>query len=239
MTDKQERLKKQFRATKRITLPQIRKIVKEYLPDFPSWRKLGKDGIYRARGPFVQAVIFERLSFGVYRPLAFLHSMLRQFDEWGAQFHVPILHASGAGYSLSLSEHYDVEDRYRPKMLEALRRQLRPSPEVPLELVSVYNSCVQLSNHLDLRGLCSGPTPNEAIALAAIAAYLDREREAAEWIATYQQQVKCFHRDKDWEKADAEYIEQLERWMRDGVARENLDKVVQSVKHAHGIEDTE
>ena len=66
----------------RLTLKELRPIIGFYHSRFPGWRLLDKDTLIRETSPLVQGITFERLSYGVYRPIGYIRVLVAPEAVW-------------------------------------------------------------------------------------------------------------------------------------------------------------
>jgi hypothetical protein len=202
---------KPYRRHPRLTITELRAIVEFYHAHFPTWNVIEKGTLVREDGPVAQAITFERLSGGDYRPTGHIHVLIVPADHW--YFELP------QDLNIQVRHISRRQDReFRPQVLEAIRAEFVPNVDRPLvaeEVLKLYEEKAY-------------PSSPEAYSLAALNAYLGHNERALYWCSRFAELVN--EGSKPWQDFDLKrrgFLEQLEIWIREGGAKQQLECVLQ------------
>jgi hypothetical protein len=107
-----------------------------------------------------------------------------------------------------------------------MRREFVPSMDLPLDVPEV----------LDLYEKKAAPSDPQAFSLAALNAYLGRDERAVYWCAQFPKLIDRLG--IEWQEADRKrsaFLQDLETWIRNGEAREQLERVLQEERRKWGL----
>lgn len=194
---------------KRMTLRELEPFVAQYQAQFPGWKRTFPEAFGREAGPVAQEIWFERLSTGDYRPT----SCIRIFPApSGRAFHQDL--------NVKVRQVRPREHEYKfPKVLEAIHKEIIPPVDEPLIPEDVLERFESMGPH-------NSP---EAHDLAALNAYLGHDERAMYWCHRFPALV-----DKlggEWMECDHgrhAFLQQLEKWIKNGEAKLRLEEVIQS-----------
>jgi len=203
----------------RLTLKELRPIVEFYHSHFPEWKVFEKDTLIREASPIVQCITFDRISAGDYRPVGYIRVLVAPSPFWGFE----------------LSQHLDVKlreiDRRRHELIkeqvvEAMLAEFVPAIDRPLVAEEVLN----------LYEAYALPTTSEAYSLAPLNAYLGHFGRAKSWCERFKELIAAPDRlPHDLDAAHLAYLDQLETWIEQGDAKEQLERVLQEERRKWGF----
>jgi hypothetical protein len=196
---------------KRITLKELKPIIEYYQAQFPGWRIVRGDTLVREVPPVLQGVTFERLSYGVYRPIGHIRVLVAPEPFWG--FDLP-QHLNVKVRTVDRREH----PRMRGQVVEAMRAEFQPPMDRPLVAEEV----------LDLFESKAVPTAAQAYSLAPLNAYLGHLERAKTWCERWKELIaKLGLPPGDSDQDRLAYINQLENWLQAGTAHVELEEVLE------------
>ncbi len=197
---------------------KLEPIVQDYQTQLFGWDLVQKDTLIRVNGPILQGITFERLSSGVYRPMAYIRvltvpqggGMLTQYLNVKVR-------------SVKLAEH----DRMRDRVVEAMRREFVPNVTHSLNPMRVLKLCEREAV----------PTGPQAYLLASLNAYLGRKTQALHWCSRYTELVDAHGR--PWQDSENErhaFLDLLEQWINEGTEKQHLERVLQTEREKWKLE---
>lgn len=219
----------------------ILRIVRDYQSAFPGWEipKRGTE-IVRVEGPVLQGIVFDRSPRDIYRPTGYIRVLTVPKSPGIVELPQDLKRANGAPQrEVTLRGH----ERERDEIVGELFRQMRPKlnePLEPLEVLEIY----------ERKAVIKSP---QAYSIASLCAYLGYEAKARDWIRRFRELEQEWinywlsdpKRKKYWtsekalkERADEErqkFIDELERWLDKGEARERLEAVIQEERKKLGL----
>lgn len=208
-----------YKAKPRLTISELRSIVEFYHAHFPTWKLIQKGTLVREDGPVAQGIVFERLSAGDYRPTGHVHVLVAPADYWFLEL------------SQNLKKHSSVSRRqdreYRPRVLEAFRSEFVPKVDRPLVAEEVLKLYEREANP---------PASPDAYSLAPLNAYLGHEERALYWCSRFPELVA--ESSNPWEECDLkrkEFLDRLTSWIKAGVAKQELQKVLEEERRKWGL----
>lgn len=214
-SDKSDRYRRRY---KRLTVTELKAIVEFYHEYFPAWKVIEKGTLVREDGPVAQAITFERLSGGEYRPTGHIRVLVVPEDVWG--FELP----QRISKNHAINRRQDRE--YRRRVLERIRAEFVPSVDQPLVAEDV----------LKLYEEQAYPSSPEAYSLAALNAYLGHDDRALYWCSRFSELVN--QSANPWQDFDLKrkaFLDQLESWIKGGTTKEELEKVLQEERRKWGL----
>jgi hypothetical protein len=198
------------RIRKRLTMKELKPFVLDYYRAFPHWKLLLPDLFARESGPLIQAIAFERLSYGSYRPQAWVSYLCVPDRDGGLDpqwLNVRLRQIDPRAH-----------ERLRDKVVEAIHREIVPSVDAPLDPVQV------LALH-EAKQCVRSP---DAHHLAALNAYLAHEERALYWCMRFPEMVE--QEGVGWHDFDFKrraFLDDLKRWIKAGEAKQQLERIVQ------------
>lgn len=210
-----------YRPQPRLTIKELRPIVEFYHTRLPAWRIVRDDTLIREDGPVAQGITFDRLSHGVYRPTG----------------HVRVLVAPQVSWVFELCQKLNVKVRqvtrrqdgleFRNRVIDAIRAEFVPSVDSPLVAEDVLDLYEQQAN-----------PPHSAVAysLAALNAYLGKEKRALYWCSRFAELLDASGRQlKDFDYKQQEFVHSIEEWIKEGESKEQLERVLQAERRKWGL----
>jgi hypothetical protein len=203
---------------KRMTAKELRPIVEDYHRAFPDWRVLEGELFARESGPVMQVIGFERLSTGSYRPVCGVYYLCipDRDGRFGHQFlNVKVRQV-----------HPRAHESTRDKVVEAIHSEIVPSVDAPLDAEQV------LQMHEAYEFIRSP----DAHHLAALNAYLGHDERALYWCSQFSSLVEQLG--LGWQDFDLKrraFLDQLEKWLQAGDAKQQLERVLQDERHKWGL----
>ncbi len=160
-------------AARKLTISELAPIVADYRAAFPDWQLVGGDVLVRFSGPVAQAIWFDRLRTGTYRPTCRVHVLAAPTEEGGTvvlpQFlNIKVREIAPNAHAKSLSA-----------VVAALKSEVLPSLGKALDARAVAEL---------LRDRSPG-RPANAYALACLFGALGRSEDAARWIGEYRSAI--------------------------------------------------
>lgn len=208
-----------YRPQPSLTIAELRAIVDFYHEYFPAWKIIEKDTLVREDAPIAQAITFERLSGGEYRPTGHIRVLVAPEDTWVFELSQRL--------NIKFRQINRRQDReYRPQVLEAIRSEFVPSVDKPL----VAEEVLQLYEEK------SYPSASEAYSLASLNAYLGHNDRAMYWCFRFNELVDNTR--LPWHHFDFKrraFLDQLEKWLRVGDAKQQLERVLQEERRKWGL----
>jgi hypothetical protein len=209
-----------------IKCKEIRQIVKDYQVYFPDWISVDNDSLVRASGPVLQGITFYRLSYAAYRPTGFIRvlTLPKACDPLLMELSQELKLRNGADRIIGLQSHKNVIS----EVVAELRGQILPRMDEPLEPLKVLTIYSKLAM----------PTLAEAYSLVSLNAYFGYESEALKWIDRYKQlmhEQETHGLISEWERDYEQFLETVTTWLKQGVARERLEMIVEEEKRKLGI----
>lgn len=206
------------KVRKPLSLKELEPFVQDYHRAFPKWRVLERTLIARESGPIMQGVGFQCVSTGKYRPVC-------------AIYYLCVAGRDG-GFGVQFLKH-PVRDldplahgRLRDKVVEAIRREIIPSVDAPLDPEEV------LALHEAQEAIRSP----DARDLAVLNAYLRHDERALHWCEQFAQllneQGSALPAVEHKRKA---FLDELKGWINAGVATAQLDCIVQQERRHWGL----
>lgn len=202
----------------RMTLKELRPVVEDYHRMFRDWKILEGELLGRECGPLLQYIGFERLSTGAYRPTCGVYYLC-----------VPDRDGSLGPQWLNVKVrqvHPREHESLRDKVVEAIHREIVPSVDARLDGKQV------LRLHEE-REILRSP---DAHHLAALNAYLGYDQRALYWCSQFSilvEQLGLGWQDFDYKRRA--FLDQLEKWIKSGNAKEQLDRVLQEERRKWGL----
>jgi hypothetical protein len=211
-----------MRKMSKITSKEIRGIVEEYHRSLPEWHHVSDETLVRTDGPVLQAIGFESLSGGEYRPVNYVQVLAAPAPGGRGRVDFFAQTPKGRPRTASLRSHQAV----REQMVEAMKREFTPAIMEPLNAPVVLDLCEQ--NAI--------PRSGEAYALAALNAYLGRRERALFWCFRYNDLVNQLGRPwQQWHHQQRAFLDSLEQWLKAGQVKQELDRVLQEERRKWGL----
>ncbi|MBI3860927.1 MAG: hypothetical protein HY290_03435 [Planctomycetia bacterium] len=207
---------------KKITKSQLKAIVNDYERLMPGWKRVAPDVLARADGPLCQCIGFESLRFGEYRPMNYVDALIApEPDTMGAgSFFFQIVRGSPG--TLTLRTHAD----FCKKMLGTMEREFRPAIHGPFRAQEVLGLC-------EKEAITKG---YQAYALAALNAYFGYDDRARYWCAQFPKLVeKLAYPWEEWDIRRKTFLEKLQQWLTDGVAKAELEANLKAERAKWGL----
>jgi hypothetical protein len=207
-----------YRNQPRLTIQELGSIIEFYQAHFPSWNVIQKDILVREDGPVAQGIAFERLSGGEYRPTGHIHVLVAPADHWFLEL----------SQRLSKNRHINRRQHpeFRDRVVEAIRAEFVPSVDRPLvaeEVLKLYEEKAY-------------PSDPEAYSLAALNACLGHDDRARYWCSRFTDLVNAIGRPwQDFDYKRRAFLDQLEKWIQAGDAKQQLERVLQEERRKWGL----
>lgn len=219
---------------RQISKAEGRRISEDYLRDLPGWNRLDIDTLYRKSMPFAHILCFERLSYGVYRPMPFIDVLIDPRDEFAASFclnYLPYPHQT-----CSLLAH----ERKRSEMLEAMKRFVLPSVSSPLDSRQVY----QFARREAERTMRDGKRPRKLYSIALVEAWFGDARACESMATAYERAMDAMWKDRtqwpDYARLELQFLqESVLPWVTRGVASQMLLSIATERLRRAGLAETE
>jgi hypothetical protein len=205
-----------------ITPKQIRAIVQDYHRFLPGWQHVTDETLARADGPVLQAIGFQCLASGEYRPMNYIQVLVA--PEPGRKGRVDFFAQTPKGRprTVPLRSHQQLHDQ----MIETMKREFTPSITEPLNATVVLDLCEQEAI----------PKSGQAYALAAFNAYFSRNEQSLSWCSRYNDLVKELGQPwQPWHHQQRAFLDSLEQWLKVGDAKQHLDRVLQEERRKWGL----
>jgi len=204
-------------ATKRqMSAAGLRGIVDDFRQRaFPHWRLIGNDRLVRESGPVVQQIGFERLRTGEYRPTGCIRVLVAPEN-------------AGLHRFLNVRDRSVFPEQHRDKfddVVRAIRREFVPCVDEPLDAetsLAIYASEMPLQS-------------GDAVAIAALAAYLSKWEIAAEWCEKLIEMIG----DGDipgWQRTQKQFADSLAKWIESGTAVTELSRIMDQERQRLGLD---
>ena len=206
----------------KITDEQLRSIVDEYQKCLPGWQHVATERLLRATGPFVQAIAFQRLSGGDYRPMNCVSVLVAPAPTLRRRPDFLVQMPHGRPRTVSLQSH----GKSWQQMLETMRREFIPVITESLDDKAVFELCEKDAI----------PKSNQAYALAAANAYYGRVDRALYWASMFPELVNASG--IPWESFQYEqkaFLDTLQGWLLRNDARRHLETVLAQEKTKWGV----
>jgi hypothetical protein len=202
-----------------MTAKELRPFVDDYHRAFPDWQLLeGGELFGRESGPLLQYIGFERLSTGAYRPTCGIYYLCvpDRDGSLGPQWlNVKVR-------QVKAREH----ESFREKVLEAIHTEIVPNVDAQLDADQV------LRMHEAYEFIRSP----DAHSLAALNAYLGNDDRALFWCLEFPRLVEQLGLGwQDFDVKRREFLEQLEKWIRAGEAKQQLERILQKERRKWGL----
>jgi hypothetical protein len=208
-----------YKRKPRLTVTELRSIIEFYHAYFPAWKVIQRSTLVREDSPVVQGITFERLSGGEYRPTGHIHVLVVPTDYWFLELPQDL---NIKLRQINRRQHPELRDR----VVEAIRAEFVPSVDRPLVAEEV----------LELYEERAHPTAPEAYSLAALNAYLGHAERARYWCSRFTELVNNLGRPwQDFDYQRRAFLDQLEKWLDAGDARQQLEHVLQEERRKWGL----
>jgi hypothetical protein len=208
-----------YRPKPALTIQELRPIVEYYHAHLPAWKVIRKDTLAREDGPVVQAIAFERLSGGAYRPTGHIRVLAAPEEVWA--FEMP-QYLDIKVRQISRRQHPELRDR----VVETIRAEFVPNVDRTLvaeEVLKLYEEKAY-------------PTDPEAYSLAALNAYLGHDDRALYWCSRFTDLVNAVGRPwADFDYKRRAFLDQLEKRLKSGDAMQQLERVLQEERRKWGL----
>lgn len=204
-----------------ITKQQLRSIVADYAAVLP-WSHLVPEALVRSCGPFLQAITFERLSGGDYRPMNFVQVLVAPDDGKRGRVDFLAQTLQQSPHVLSLRSHHE----RMPAMVRAMEVEFVPAIREPLDVEQTLRLCEE----------SAVPTCAQVYAMAAVNAYLGRYDTAQAWCDRFDAAVNrlCLPW-QDWQFQQKAFLSTLQEWIADGSVGPRLDEILKSQLSKWGV----
>ena len=199
---------------KRMTVTTARPIVGDFARWLKGWTRVERDRVVRVVGPLAQGVWVDRLRTGEYRPTFFVRVLAvpcaKGSMHWAQFLTGRVKQVEGAQHEKLFGEIVGVAER-----------EVFPSVTGKLEPQSVL---------LGLEERCT-PNPAGAVALAALAAFLNEEGARLKWQRVFWKLLKSRFASSrnDWEKRYGVVMNKLEAggedreiWLKEMIAEQKV-----------------
>jgi hypothetical protein len=190
-----------------------------YHSAFPNWKIVRNDTLVREDGPVLQGITFDRLSGGDYRPIGHIRVMVAPEDVWGYELtqdlNIKVRHIERRAHEM-----------LKNKVVEAIHAEFVPRVDQPLHAQEVLNLYEQRAV----------PTSPEAYSLAPLNAYLGNDSRALYWCSRFSELVDAVS--NPWQDSDYKrraFLDQLEKWLQAGNAKQQLERVLQEERRKWGL----
>ncbi len=198
--------------TPKLTTKQIQQIAADYQKAFPEWKLIGGDTLIRRHGPVAQAIWFDRLRTGNYRPTARIH-ILAAPDEGGG--------------TVVLPQFLGIKNKEISATSHALRLQAVIAA-LKSEIVPSTIKALQEDDVADLLSSRSSGRPAGAFALACLFAAMGRTDKAREWIAAYHAAFEALRLpSQPSDESRASFLGTLEQWISKASYDSELSRVIE------------
>lgn len=208
-----------YRIQPALTAAELRSIVAYYQAQFPTWKVIQKDTLLREDGPVAQGITFERLSGGVYRPTGHVHVLVVPAEHWFLEL------SQRLSKNQQLNRRQDRE--FRDRTVAAIRAEFVPNIDRPLLAEEVLELYERQANP---------PRSPNAYSLAALNAYLGYDERALYWCSRFTELVN--ESADSWQDCDYKrraFLDQLEKWLQAGDAKQQLERVLQEERRKWGL----
>lgn len=207
------------KSHKRLTPTEIGQIVEFYQSKFPTWRIIDRNILVREAGAVAQGIAFERLSGGDYRPTGHVRVLIAPDDLWGLEL------PQNLSKPRQVNRRQDRE--FRPRVVEAIRREFVPSVDRPLVAEEVLELYEREANP---------PRSPDAYSLAPLNAYLGHDKRALYWCSRFTDLVNEVGNPwQDFDYKRRAFLDQLEQWLKAGEAKQQLERVLQEERRKWGL----
>jgi hypothetical protein len=208
-----------------IKMKELRPLVTDYHAFFPTWRIIGGNRLVREAGPVMQGILFNRSSEDDYRPTGFVQVLTAPGMTGALELPQELPHGKASGgRRVRLRDHA----RERDDVVHELRRWIVPSLERPLDALEVLE--------LYERRVGARPANAHAYSLATLHAYLGHEKGARAWCARFRELDAKLRASKIPPDAERlEFMASLERWLDEGKAKDELDRVIEAERRKLGL----
>jgi hypothetical protein len=202
-------------ARTKLTTKEIAEIVADYRTAFPEWQTARGDTLVRVNGAVGQAIWFDRLRTGAYRPTCRIH-VLAAPDEGGGTVVLPQFLGIKNKEILAA-----IHARVLPAVILALKSEIAPSISKPLDPAHVA----------ELLGARAGGRPANAYALACLYAALDRGVEATRWITEYYKAVRALELpEQPIDRSRAAFLDEVASWIAKSDSGVHMSNVLEQEK---------
>src|SRR5258707_14230451 len=107
---------------------QITKIVEDYCRVMPGWQQASAETLARVDGPVVQAIGFQCLASGVYRPMNYVSVLVAPEPSRRGRADFLVQSPRSSPRTLSLRSHAELHGR----MFDAMKSEFTPTITAPL-----------------------------------------------------------------------------------------------------------
>lgn len=204
-----------------ITKKQMRPIIAEYAMAI-KWPHPVPHALARSNGPFLQAITFERLSSGDYRPMTFVQVLVAPTVDQGGRTDFIYQVPTGRPRVLSLRSHRE----QMPAMIRAMEVEFVPSIREAIDIQRTLKLCEESAT----------PTCTQVYALAAANAYLGSFEASRAWCVRFDDAVNrlCLPW-QDWQFQQKAFLSSLQEWIADGSVHSRLDKILKDELSKWGL----
>ena len=206
----------------RLSKADIRAVANDYERLLPGWFRLSHSMLGRRSGPILQAIWFDALSSGYYRPTHYVRSLV---TPGGIGDFVGFLHgvAKGNPHRATLASHASKYNSIYRSMVESFP----PSLSEPLDPLYATELC-------EAQAL---PTAHEAFALAFLNAYFSRFDRSLAWSARYDDLVGATGQPwRDRHYRERQHLNELASWIDDGSVSFHLGVILNASTASLGID---
>lgn len=204
-----------MKAKLRLTAKEIGSIVRDYQAHLAGWQSVGSDTLLRVSGPVAQAIWFDRLRTGAYRPTARIHVLSAPDSSGGAVVLPQLLNVRIR--QIASQEH----QRKLPNVIAALRAEVLPPIDEPLDASAV----------VELAASQSKGRPASAYAVACLCAALGRSEDARRWIGEYYAAIRGLGLpEQPIDASRSTFLSQLEAWLDKSASTTQLAGVIEREK---------
>jgi len=202
-------------ARTKLTTKEVTEIVADYGGAFPEWQIVGGDLLVRVKGPVGQAIWFDRLRTGAYRPTCRIHVLAAPDDAGGT---VVLPQFLGIKTKEIIG---DAHTKMLPAVILGLKSEVVPSILKPLDPTNVAELlCSRAAGH-----------PAGAFALACLWAALGRNIEATRWIAEYHNAVQVLGLpEQPIDRSRAAFLHEVANWVAKSESAARMNNIVEQEK---------
>jgi hypothetical protein len=203
---------------KKITKAELSAIVADYYRLLPAWHHVRDGTIGRAEGPLMQAIGFECLRGGDYRPMHYVSALVTP-EPGGGFFHqIP----RGWPGTLLLRQHAE----FHRRLFETMKREFRPPITEDFDALTMLELCEQNAV----------PKGNQAYELAALNAYFGRDGRARYWCSRFPKLVEELAFPwQPWDLEQKAFLDSLACWIDKGEATSRLQEILKIRRKREGF----
>lgn len=209
-----------YRHKSRLSVTELRPILEFYNAMLPTWRIVRGDTLVRDAGPVLQGITFERLSGGEYRPTGHIRVLVAPRDYWAMELD-QVLNAKVR----QISRRQDRE--FRDRVVAAIHAEFIPNVDRPLAAAEVLENYERQANP---------PRSSDAYSLAALNAFLGHDERALYWCSRFTELVDGTG--NPWQEVNVRqraFLHNLEEWLKFGLAKLELERVLQEERRKWGL----